>query len=310
MRISSSMLDLIGHTPLVELHSFAQRFALKGRLIAKVESLNPGGSIKDRTALSMIKDGFLMNLINADTLIIEPTSGNTGIGLALACAHYKLKLILTLPDNMSVERRAILQAFGAQLVLTPAAEGMAGAIAKAREIAKQNENSFIPGQFDNEANPRIHAICTGPEIWDDTDGKVAAVVAGVGTGGTITGIGRFLKGRNKHIKMIAVEPATSAVLSGGKAGPHQLQGIGAGFVPRVYDASVVDEIIPVDNQAALDIGALACKSEGLFCGISAGAALKAGIEVASRDEFAGKIVVVIIPDSGDRYLSTPMFAQA
>lgn len=308
MRIQSSMLELIGHTPLVELHSFKERFALKGRLIAKIESLNPGGSIKDRTALSMINDGFLMNLINQDTLIVEPTSGNTGIGLALACAHYKLKLILTLPDNMSLERRAILRAFGAELVLTPAQDGMAGAIAKAREIAKQNENSFIPSQFDNEANPRIHAITTGPEIWDDTDGKVAAVVCGVGTGGTLTGIGRFLKSKNSRIKMIAVEPDCSAVLSGGKSGPHQLQGIGAGFVPRVLERKLIDEIIPVKAENAFAMGAFACRSEGLFCGISAGAALQAGIEVALRDEFTDKLVVVIIPDSGDRYLSTPMFA--
>lgn len=308
MRIYPSMLDLIGHTPLVELQKFKQQFSLKGRLIAKVESFNPGGSIKDRAALSMIKDGLLLNLINQETVIIEPTSGNTGIGLALACSHYKLRLILTLPESMSVERRAILKAFGAELVLTPAAEGMAGAITKAREIAKQLDNSFIPSQFDNEANPRAHVLGTGPEIWQDTDGKVDAVVSAVGSGGTISGIGSYLKGKNKSIKMIAVEPAASAVLSGGKAGPHQIQGIGAGFVPAVLNREIIDEIVAVTDDDALRTGALACRTEGLFCGISAGAALWAGIELAKRDEYQDKFIVVIIPDSGDRYLSTAMFA--
>lgn len=309
MRIYSSMLDLIGHTPLVELQHFAKNHELKARVLAKVESLNPGGSIKDRTALSMIKDGFLMNLINQDTIIIEPTSGNTGIGLALACSHYKLRLILTLPDNMSVERRAILKAYGAELVLTPAADGMAGAIAKAKELAKKEDNAFIPSQFDNEANPRIHALTTGPEIWRDTDGKVDVVVAGVGTGGTITGVGRYLKEKKDSIKMIAVEPADSAVLSGNPKGPHMLQGIGAGFVPRVLDTSIIDEIIPVSNEDAFRTGAEICRTEGLFCGITSGAALYAASQVAAREEYAGKNIVVIIPDNGDRYLSTPMFAE-
>lgn len=308
MRIYSSMLDLIGHTPLVELQRFEERYALQGRLLAKVESFNPGGSIKDRAALSMIKDGFLMNLINQDTVIVEPTSGNTGIGLALACSFYKLRLILTLPESMSSERRAILKAYGAELVLTPAAEGMTGAIAKAKEIARQHENSFIPGQFENEANPRAHALTTGPEIWADTDGRVAAVVSAVGSGGTITGVGSFLKGRSSKIKMIAVEPAASAVLSGRPAGPHKIQGIGAGFVPRVLQRELIDEIIQVTDEDALALGAEACRTEGLFCGISAGAALKAGIEICQRPEYKDKMVVVIIPDSGDRYLSTPMFS--
>lgn len=308
MHVYSSMLARIGHTPLVRLQRFEEMFALKGKLIAKVESFNPGGSVKDRTALAMIKDGFMMKLINQDTVIVEPTSGNTGIGLALVCAHYQLRLILTLPDTMSVERRAILQAFGAELVLTPGAQGMKGAIDKAKEIAREHENSFIPSQFSNEANPRIHTLTTGPEIYDDLDGQVDVVVAGVGTGGTITGVAHYLKSQKPEVKIVAVEPASSAVLEGKPAGPHKIQGIGAGFVPSVYDPSVVDEIIAVPDDKAMETGALACKKEGLFCGISSGAALWAACQVAAREENAGKNIVVIIPDSGDRYLSTPMFA--
>ncbi len=308
MRIYSSMLELIGHTPLVELKQFAKKYELNGRILAKVESLNPGGSIKDRAALSMIRDGFLMNLINQDTIIIEPTSGNTGIGLALVCSHYHLRLILTLPDNMSVERRAILKAYGAELVLTPASEGMAGAIAKARELAKKEDNAFIPSQFDNEANPRAHVLTTGPEIWHDTDGKVDAVISCVGTGGTLTGIGRYLKEKKPDLKMIAVEPSGSPVLSGGKPGPHKLQGIGAGFVPRILDRSLIDEIVTVGNEEAFAMGSEICRLEGLFCGITSGAALCAARRIASRPEMADKTLVVVIPDNGDRYLSTPMFA--
>lgn len=308
MRIYSSMLELIGHTPLVELKQFAQKYELNGRILAKVESLNPGGSIKDRAALSMIKDGLLMKTIDQNTTIIEPTSGNTGIGLALVCSHYHLKLILTLPDNMSAERRAILKAYGAELVLTPASEGMAGAIAKASELAKSIDNSFIPSQFDNEANPRAHVLTTGPEIWHDTDGKVDAVISCVGSGGTLTGIGRYLKEKKPAVRMIAVEPSGSPVLSGGKPGPHQLQGIGAGFVPRILDRSIIDEIVTVGDEEAFAMGAEICRLEGLFCGITAGAALCAAQKIASRPEAAGQNIVVVIPDNGDRYLSTPMFA--
>lgn len=309
MNIHSSITDAIGKTPLVDITAFAKAHGSKARIVAKVEALNPSGSIKDRAAIYMLKTALEHNLINDKTLIIEPTSGNTGIGLAMACASLGLKLILTLPETMSVERRAILKAYGASLVLTDGALGMKGAIAKANELKEQDQNSFIPSQFDNLANVQAHIETTGPEIYEDTDGQVDIVVSGVGTGGTISGIGRYLKERKDSVKMVAVEPDASPVLSGGAPGPHKIQGIGAGFVPSILDTSIYDEIIRIQNDDAMTMGASLAKGAGIFAGISSGAALKAAIEVGSRDENQDKLIVVILPDSGDRYLSTPMYSQ-
>ncbi len=310
MRIYKSLLETVGNTPLVQLESFCQKNQISAQLIAKIESFNPSGSVKDRAAVSMLSDAQLIGLINKDTTIVEPTSGNTGIGLAMACACMGLKCILTLPESMSKERRAMLKAYGAQLVLTPAAEGMQGAVNRAGEIAKSMNNTFIPSQFDNEANPRIHILTTGPEILHDTDGMVDIIVAGIGTGGTITGLGTFFKKDPKHkkeVKIIGVQPKDSPLLTAGRAGPHKIEGIGPNFVPAVLDQSVIDEIIDVSNEDAGATSAEVCRSDGLFCGISAGAALFAAKQVALRSENANKMIVVIIPDSGDRYLSTGIF---
>lgn len=309
MRIYKSVLDLVGNTPLVELQKLTKSYGLNAKIAAKVEFFNPGGSIKDRTALSMLSDAQLIGLINKDTVIIEPTSGNTGIALAMACAVMDLKCILTLPDNMSLERRQMLTAYGAQLVLTPAKEGMQGAVNKALELAKASDNAFIPGQFDNEANPRIHTLTTGPELWADTDCHVDAVVAGIGTGGTITGIANFFKNpkQKKEVKIIGVEPLSSPLLTQGKSGPHALEGLGANFVPSILDVSLLDEIMDIGNDEAKQMCATLCRTEGLFCGISSGAAVAAAIKLAQREDYAGKMIVVILPDSGNRYLSTGVF---
>ncbi len=307
MRIYKSLLETIGNTPLIELSNFKEKHNLNAQIIAKVESFNPGGSIKDRTAMSMLFDAQLIGLINKDTTIVEPTSGNTGIGLALACACLNLKCILTLPESMSKERRALLKAYGAQLELTPKEQGMQGAVDRAKEIAKSLDNAFIPSQFDNEANPRIHALTTGPEILNDTEGKVDLIVSGIGTGGTISGLGSFFKQQKKKVKIVGVEPASSPLLTKGYAGPHKIQGIGANFVPSILDKEVIDEILAIEDDEAMQTCAEVCRLEGLFCGISSGAALNAAIKLARREENFGKMIVVIIPDSGDRYLSTGIF---
>ena len=309
MNIKSSILDIIGNTPLVDITSFTSTFGAKSRIVAKIESCNPSGSIKDRASYYMLKIALDHNLINSETKIIEPTSGNTGIGLAMACASLGLKLILTLPETMSIERRAILKAYGASLVLTDGALGMKGAIDKANELKALDQNSFVPSQFDNLSNVKAHIETTGPEIFNDTDGLVDIVVAGVGTGGTITGIGKYLKSKKDSVKMIAVEPETSAVLSGNKPGPHKIQGIGAGFIPYILDTSVIDEIVRIGNEEAMEMGANLAKNAGIFAGISSGAALLAAIQLSKREENKDKLIVVILPDSGDRYLSTPMFAK-
>lgn len=309
MNIKSSILEVIGNTPLVDITSFTNTFGAKSRIVAKIESCNPSGSIKDRASYYMLKIALDHNLINSETKIIEPTSGNTGIGLAMACASLGLKLILTLPETMSMERRAILKAYGASLVLTDGALGMKGAIDKANELKALDQNSFVPSQFDNLSNVKAHIETTGPEIFNDTDGLVDIVVAGVGTGGTITGIGKYLKSKKDTVKMIAVEPETSAVLSGQKAGPHKIQGIGAGFIPYILDTSIIDEIVRIGNDEAMDMGSMLAKKAGIFAGISSGAALLAAIKIGKREENKDKLIVVILPDSGDRYLSTPMFAQ-
>ena len=309
MNIKSSILDIIGNTPLVDITSFTSTFGAKSRIVAKIESCNPSGSIKDRASYYMLKIALDHNLINSETKIIEPTSGNTGIGLAMACASLGLKLILTLPETMSIERRAILKAYGASLVLTDGALGMKGAIDKANELKALDQNSFVPSQFDNLSNVKAHIETTGPEIFNDTDGLVDIVVAGVGTGGTITGIGKYLKSKKDSVKMIAVEPETSAVLSGNKPGPHKIQGIGAGFIPYILDTSVIDEIVRIGNEEAMEMGANLAKNAGIFAGISSGAALLAAIQLGKREENKDKLIVVILPDSGDRYLSTPMFAK-
>lgn len=299
-KIYKNLIETIGRTPLVELSNYKEKNKIEGNILGKVEYFNPSGSIKDRIAYSMIKNAEEQGLINKDTVIIEPTSGNTGVGLAFIAAAKGYKLILTMPETMSVERRKLLTAYGAEIVLTSGVEGMTGAIKKANELASENPNSFIPQQFKNPSNPAIHEVTTGIEIWEDTDGKVDAVVAGVGTGGTITGIAKTLREKNKDIKIIAVEPATSPVLSGGKAGPHKIQGIGAGFVPDVYEAELIDEIIQVKNEDAFASAKELAREEGILAGISSGAALFAAKEVASRPEFKGKNVVVILPDSGQR----------
>lgn len=301
--------ELIGKTPLLELSHIEDEYKLEANIIAKVEYFNPAGSVKDRIAKKMIDEAIKEGKINKDTILIEPTSGNTGIGLASVAAAKGLKLIVTMPETMSVERRNIIKAYGAEIVLTEGAKGMKGAIEKANELAKEYPNSFIPGQFDNPNNPKVHFETTGPEIYEDTDGKVDIFVAGVGTGGTITGVGTYLKSKNKDIKVVAVEPESSPVLSEGKSGPHKIQGIGAGFVPKVLDTSIYDEIIRVSNEDAFATGKLIGKKEGILVGISSGAAVFAAIELAKKEENKGKNIVVLLPDTGDRYLSTPMFSE-
>ena len=301
--------ELIGKTPLLELSHIENEYKLEANIIAKVEYFNPAGSVKDRIAKKMIDEAIKEGKINKDTVLIEPTSGNTGIGLASVAAAKGLKLIVTMPETMSVERRNIIKAYGAEIVLTEGVKGMKGAIEKANELAKEYSNSFIPGQFDNPNNPKVHFETTGPEIYEDTDGKVDIFVAGVGTGGTITGVGTYLKSKNKDIKVVAVEPESSPVLSEGKSGPHKIQGIGAGFVPKVLDTSIYDEIIRVSNEDAFATGKLIGKKEGILVGISSGAAVFAAIELAKKEENKGKNIVVLLPDTGDRYLSTPMFSE-
>lgn len=306
-QIYSGILDLVGRTPLVEAVNLEKKWNLKAKLLLKLEYFNPAGSVKDRVAKEMLEDAEKRGLISQGATIIEPTSGNTGIGLAAMAVAKGYKAILTMPDTMSVERRNILKAYGADIVLTPGAEGMKGAIAKAEELAKEIPNSFIPGQFDNPANPAAHRKTTGPEIWQDTDGKVDIFVAGVGTGGTITGTGSYLKEKNPAIKIIAMEPASSPVLSKGTAGPHKIQGIGAGFVPKILDTEVYDEIVAVENDTAFEYGKELAKTEGFLVGISSGAALYAAMEEAKKPENEGKTIVVLLPDNGDRYYSTPLF---
>ena len=308
-KIYTSADQLIGKTPLLELTHIEKKYEPKAKIFAKLEYFNPAGSIKDRIAKAMIDDAENKGLINKESVIIEPTSGNTGIGLASVCAARGYKIIIVMPDTMSVERRQLMKAYGAELVLTDGSKGMKGAIAKAEELNKEIPNSFIAGQFVNPANPSAHFATTGPEIYEDLDGKVDIFVAGVGTGGTITGVGKYLKSKKNDVKVVAVEPKTSAVLSTGVAGAHKIQGIGAGFVPEVLDTSVYDEIIAVENEDAFAIGKEVGKLEGILVGISAGAALKAAIELAQRAENASKNIVVIFPDTGDRYLSTPLFAD-
>ena len=306
-KIYKGTLGLIGNTPLVEVVNIEKELGLEATLLVKLEYLNPAGSVKDRIAKAMIEDAEEKGILKEGSVIIEPTSGNTGIGLASIAAAKGYRIILTMPETMSVERRNILKAYGAEIVLTEGAKGMKGAIAKADELAKEIPNSFVPGQFVNPANPAAHKKTTGPEIWNDTDGQVDAFVAGVGTGGTITGTGEYLKSKNPDVKIIAVEPETSAVLSTGKAGAHKIQGIGAGFVPNTLNTEVYDEIIPVSNEASFEYGKIIAKEEGVLVGISSGAALYAAIEVAKRPEFKGKTVVALLPDSGDRYYSTDLF---
>ena len=306
-KIAKKLTDLIGDTPLLELGTYRDENNLEANLIVKVEYFNPLGSVKDRVANAMIETAIKEGKINKDTVIIEPTSGNTGIGLAFVTATKGLHLILTMPETMSIERRRIVAALGAEVVLTPGAEGMKGAIAKAEALKEEYGNVFIPQQFENEANPKIHFETTGPEIWRDTDGKVDIFVAGVGTGGTVTGIGKYIKSQNPNAKIVAVEPATSAVLSGKKPGPHKIQGIGAGFVPKVLDLDIVDEIIPVENDDAFNASRAVAKAEGLLVGISAGASIYAATELAKRPENKGKNIVILLPDTGERYLSTTLF---
>ena len=307
--IYTSADQLIGRTPLLELTHIEKAHDLKAKIVAKLEYFNPAGSVKDRIAKAMIDDAEAKGLLKAGSVIIEPTSGNTGIGLASVAAARGYRIIIVMPETMSVERRQLMKAYGAELVLTEGAKGMKGAIAKADELAEEIPNSFVAGQFVNPANPKAHYETTGPEIWQDTDGKVDFFVAGVGTGGTITGVGKFLKEKNPAVKVVAVEPKTSAVLSTGVAGSHKIQGIGAGFVPDVLDTRIYDEIIPVDNDAAFAVGKEIGHREGVLVGISSGAALWAAIELAKRPENAGKTIVVLLPDTGDRYLSTPLFAD-
>ena len=305
--IYQGTLGLIGNTPLVELTHVEKAYGLEARLLAKLEYFNPAGSVKDRIAKEMIEQAERDGKLKPGSTIIEPTSGNTGIGIAAIAAAKGYKVVITIPETMSVERRNILKAYGAEIVLTDGTKGMNGAIAKANELAKEYENSFIPGQFDNPANPAIHKKTTGPEIWRDTDGQVDVFVAGVGTGGTITGVGEYLKSQNPDVKVVAVEPATSPVLSQGKSGPHKIQGIGAGFVPKALNTEVYDEVFPVENEDAFTVGKLIAKHEGILVGISSGAALYAAIQLAKRPENKGKTIVALLPYSGDRYYSTPLF---
>ena len=308
-KVYTSATELIGKTPLLELTHIEKSLGLKAKIVAKLEYFNPAGSVKDRIAKAIIDDAEASGKLKPDSVIIEPTSGNTGIGLASVAAARGYRIILTMPETMSVERRQLMKAYGAELVLTEGAKGMKGAIAKAEELAAETPNSFIPGQFVNPAYPKAHRETTGPEIYEDTDGKVDIFVAGVGTGGTVTGVGEYLKSKNPNIKVVAVEPATSAVLSTGVAGPHKIQGIGAGFVPDVLNTGIYDEIIPVSNEDAFATGKLIGKSEGVLVGISSGAATFAAIELAKRPENEDKTIVVLLPDTGDRYLSTPLFAE-
>ena len=308
-RIYTSADQLIGHTPLLELTHLEKKYGLKARLLGKLEYLNPAGSVKDRIARAMIDDAEAKGLLKPGSVIIEPTSGNTGIGLASVAAARGYRIIIVMPETMSVERRQLMKAYGAELVLTEGSKGMSGAIAKAEELAREIPGGFVPGQFVNAANPTAHFETTGPEIYEDTDGKVDYFVAGVGTGGTITGVGQYLKSRDPEVKVVAVEPKSSAVLSTGVAGAHKIQGIGAGFVPQVLDTRVYDEIIPVENDDAFALGKEMGRSEGVLVGISSGAALWAAIEIAKRPGSEGKTIVVLLPDTGDRYLSTPLFAD-
>ena len=310
MKIYHTAADLVGRTPLLELGRIEKSYGLEAVLLAKLEYLNPAGSVKDRIAKAMIEDAEEKGLLRKGSVIIEPTSGNTGIGLASVAAAKGYRLIITMPETMSVERRKLMQAYGAELVLTEGVKGMKGAIAKAEELSREIPGSFIPGQFVNPANPKVHKATTGPEIWEDTDGKVDIFVAGVGTGGTITGVGEFLKQKNPQVRIVAVEPSDSPVLSKGTAGSHKLQGIGAGFVPEVLNTKIYDEIIPVTNEAAFETGRQIAKHEGVLVGISSGAAVWAAIQLAKRPENKGKHIVALLPDTGDRYLSTPMFDLA
>ena len=309
MKVYQKITDLVGNTPLVELTNLEKKYNLKARVIAKVESFNPGGSAKDRIATAMIEKAEQEGLVNQNSVIIEPTSGNTGIGLCMVGASKGLRVIIVMPDTMSVERRNLMKAYGAELVLTEGAKGMKGAIAKVEELAKEIPNSFIPSQFTNMANPNIHYLTTGPEIFNDLEGDVDFFVAGVGTGGTISGVGKFLKEKKPSIKVVAVEPETSPVLSKGTPGPHKIQGIGAGFVPATLDTSIYDEIITIGNEEAFEMGRESARVEGLLVGISSGAAMKAAIKIAQREENAGKTIVVLLPDTGERYLSTAMFQE-
>ena len=308
-RVYTSVDQLIGRTPLLELTNIEKELGLKAKILAKLENMNPGGSAKDRVGKMMIDDAESRGVLKPGATIIEPTSGNTGIGLAAVAAARGYRAIIVMPDTMSMERRLLMKAFGAELVLTEGAKGMAGAIEKAEELSKEIPGSFIPGQFVNPANAMAHRLTTGPEIWEDTDGDVDIFVAGVGTGGTITGVGQYLKEQEPAVKVVAVEPAGSAVLSGKPAGPHNLQGIGAGFIPEVLDTSVYDEIIPIENEEAYEAGRMLGRKEGVVCGITAGAALHAAIQLAKRPENEGKTIVALLPDTGDRYLSTELFAE-
>lgn len=309
MKVYEEITDLIGSTPLVKLKNYSSARKLEATILAKVEFFNPAGSVKDRIAKAMLDDAEAKGLLKKDSVIIEPTSGNTGIGLASVAAARGYKVILTMPETMSVERRNLLKAYGAELVLTEGAKGMKGAIEKAKELAEATPNSFIPGQFTNPANPAIHRSTTGPEIWRDTDGKVDIFVAGVGTGGTVTGVGEYLKSQNPNVKVVAVEPATSPVLSKGTPGPHKIQGIGAGFVPDTLNTGIYDEIVTVANEDAFATGRTLAREDGILVGISSGAAVFAATELAKRPENKGKIIVALLPDTGERYLSTPMFAE-
>ena len=309
MKTHQNILDTIGNTPIVELVNLEKKYELKAHVFAKVEFFNPGGSVKDRIAKAMIEDAEARGLINKDTVLVEPTSGNTGIGLCMVAASKGLRIIIVMPETMSIERRNLMKAYGAELFLTEGAKGMKGAIAKANEIAAETPNSFIPSQFTNMANPEIHYKTTGPEIYEDMDGKVDIFVAGVGTGGTISGTGKYLKEKNANTKVVAVEPATSPVLSKGTPGPHKIQGIGAGFVPDTLNTSIYDEIITIENGEAFEMGRTSARTEGLLVGISSGAALAAAIKLAKRPENKGKNIVVLLPDTGERYLSTAMFAE-
>ncbi len=309
MAIYKSMTELVGNTPLLELNNYTAEHELEARLLGKLEYFNPAGSVKDRIAKEIILDALDQGTLTKDSVIIEPTSGNTGIGLASIAASLGIRVIITMPETMSIERRNLMKAYGAELVLTDGTKGMKGAIAKAEELAKELPNSFIPGQFVNELNPQAHRKTTGPEIWEDTEGKVDIFVAGVGTGGTITGVGEYLKSKNPDVKIVAVEPAESPVLSKGVAGAHKIQGIGAGFVPDVLNTDIYDEIIPVENEDAFAVGREIGRKEGVLVGISSGAAVWAATELAKRPENKGKTIVVLLPDTGDRYLSTPMFSE-